>query len=253
MDYFNLKDKVAIVTGGSRGLGKAMAMGLAECGANIVIANIVEQESLNTVEEIKKLGVNAISVETDVSKKEDVENLVQKTLETFGKIDILVNNAGVLRTGLPEETDEDTWNLVINVNLKGQFLCAQAVGREMIKKGRGKIINISSIAGKSAFSQGLCYNISKAGVIMLTKSLAFDWGKHNIQVNTIAPGIFKTAMTEAMLESEAMQQTIKNFVPLQRYAEPNELVTTVLYLASDASNYITGETITVDGGWSCHL
>lgn len=253
MGYFDFKDKVAIVTGGSRGLGKAMAMGLAEAGANIVIADILEQESLNTVEEIKKLGVSAISVKIDVSNKEDVNNLVQKTLENFGKIDILVNNAGFLRTCPPEEIDEKTWDLVINVNLKGQFLCAQAVGKEMIKKKCGKIINIASIAGKSAFSQALCYNISKAGIIMLTKSLAFDWGKHNIQVNAIAPGVFKTPMTEEMLESEAMQQIIKNSVPLQRYAEPNELVTTVLYLASDASNYITGETITVDGGWTCHL
>ncbi len=253
MEYFNLKDKTAIVTGGSRGLGKAMALGLAECGANIVISDILEKESLDTAEEIKKLGANAIYVKTDVSKKEDVDNLVQKTLETFGKIDILVNNAGILRTGPPEEIDEKTWNSVININLKGQFLCAQAAGKEMIKKKCGKIINIASIAGKSAFSQALCYNISKAGVIMLTKSLAHDWGRHNVQVNAIAPGMFKTDMTKDMLESEAMQGMIKTSVPLQRYGEPNELISTILYLASDASSYITGETITVDGGWTCHL
>ncbi len=253
MEYFNLKGKLAIVTGGSRGLGKAMAMGLAECGASIVIADVIEQESRQAVDEIKKLQADAIFVKTDVSRKEEVDNLVQKAMEAYGKIDILVNNAGILRTSPAEETGEKEWDLVIGVNLKGQFLCAQAVGKEMIKKGSGKIINIASIAGKSAFNQSLCYNVSKAGVIMLTKTLAFEWGKYKVQVNAIAPGVFKTPMTKGMLESDTMQQMIKGLVPLGRYGEPKELVSTVLYLASDASSYITGETITVDGGWTCHL
>lgn len=248
---FNLAGKVAIVTGASRGLGKALALGLAEAGANVVVSDILDVK--DTLDEIKKKGREALGMKIDVSKKKSIKELVQKTLAKYHQIDILVNNAGILRIAPAAEMKEEDWDKVIEVNLKGQFLCAQEVGKQMIKQKSGKIINIASIAGKQAYAQAASYDASKAGVILLTKDLAVEWGKYNIQVNAVCPGVFATDMTNNLLKNKAFAEMIKARVPLGRYAQPEELVGTVIYLASPASSYTTGHALVVDGGWTAGL
>ncbi|MFH1774962.1 MAG: 3-oxoacyl-ACP reductase family protein [Methanobacteriota archaeon] len=250
-ELFDLTGKVAIVTGASRGLGRAMAVGLAGAGANVVVTDVLDTSE--TVEEIKKLGGKAIGIKADVSKKGDVERMVQQTIEKFGRVGILVNNAGIFRMAPAEAMKEEDWDKVIAVNLKGQFLCAQEVGKRMIKQKSGKIINMASVAGKLAFAQSAAYNASKAGIILMTKTLAVEWGKYNIQVNAICPGVFATAMTENFLKDKNFLQMIKTRVPLARYGEPEELVGAVIYLASNASDYMTGHALVIDGGWTAGL
>ncbi|MEX2738337.1 MAG: SDR family NAD(P)-dependent oxidoreductase [Candidatus Wukongarchaeota archaeon] len=250
-EMFDLTGKVAIVTGASRGLGRGMAIGLAKAGANVVVTDILDTKE--TVDEVKKLGREALGIKVNVTKKSDVEAMVQQTLEKFGMVDILVNNAGILRIEPTEDMKEEDWDKVLAINLKGQFLCAREVGKHMIKQKSGKIINMSSIAGKFGNPQSAAYNASKAGVILLTKTLAIDWGKHNIQVNAICPGAFYTPMTEESFKDENLVQMIKTSVPLGRYGEPEDLVGTVIYLASEASNYVTGHALVVDGGWTAKI
>ena len=250
-EMFDLTGKVAIVTGASRGLGRGMAIGLAKAGANVVVTDILDTKE--TVDEVKKLGREALGIKVNVTKKSDVEAMVKQTLEKFGRVDILVNNAGILRIEPTEDMKEEDWDKVLAINLKGQFLCAREVGKHMIKQKSGKIINMSSIAGKFGNPQSAAYNASKAGVILLTKTLAIDWGKHNIQVNAICPGAFYTPMTEESFKDENLVQMIKTSVPLGRYGEPEDLVGTVIYLASEASNYVTGHALVVDGGWTAKI
>lgn len=248
---FELTDKVAIVTGASQGLGKATALGLAKAGAHIVATDI--RDVSQVVTEINSNKGNAIGFIVDVSKEHDVQQMVKKTIDHFGTIDILVNNAGILSTADAEMIPKEEWDETLNVNLTGQFLCAQAVGKHMIPKNKGKIINISSVAGLFGYASSAHYSASKAGVISLTKTLAVEWGKYNIQVNAICPGVFATDMTNDYLKDSAFVQMIKNKVPLGRYAEPDELIGTVVYLASSASNYVTGHALVIDGGWTAGL
>jgi len=250
-DLFDLTGKVALVTGASRGLGRAISTGLAKAGANVVVTDVLDIKE--TAEEVKKIGREVLKIEVDVTKKSDIKAAVKQTLEKFGKIDILANNAGILRIEPTEDMKEEDWDKVLAINLKGQFLCAQEVGTHMIKQKSGKIINISSIAGKLANPQSAAYNASKAGVILLTKSLSVDWGQHNIQVNAICPGAFLTPMTEDLLKDEGFIQMIKTSVPLGRYGVPEDLVGTVIYLASEASNYVTGHALVIDGGWTAKI
>lgn len=248
---FEITNKVAIITGANRGLGKAIAIGLANVGVNIVATDILDIS--DTVKEIIKLGRDVIGIKVDVSKKKDVEKMVQQTIEKFGKIDILVNNAGILRTGNAENMKQEDWDTVIQVNLTGQFLCAQAVGKKMIQQKSGKIINIASIAGLGGYAQSAPYSASKAGIILMTKVLAVEWGQHNIQVNVICPGVFATDMTDDFLKDKQFMDMIKAKIPLGRYATPDELVGTVIYLASSASDYMTGHALVIDGGWTAGL
>lgn len=248
---FNLENKVAIVTGASRGLGKAMAIGLAKKGAKLVLTDI--KDSKKTEQEIDKIDGESLVLKVDVSNKNEVKRMVEKTLEKYGKIDILVNNAGILKEGKAEEIEEKDWKDVININLTGVFHCAQEVGKHMIKQKQGRIINISSIAGIQGYAGSIPYSSSKGGVVLLTKTLAAEWGKHNINVNVICPGIFATDMTEDYLKSEEFLNNIKSNVPLKRYAEPEELVGTVIYLSSKASDYVTGQALIIDGGWTASL
>jgi len=250
-ELYSLDEKVAIVTGASQGLGREIAIGLSKVGAKVVATDI--KDTSDTIKEIKKQNQNAIGMKADISNKSDVESLVDKTIDNFGQIDILVNNAGILRMGKAEEMDKKDWDKVIDVNLTGQFLCAQSVGKQMIKQGHGKIINISSIAALSGYANSAVYSASKAGVLLMTKTLAVEWGKYNINVNAICPGVFETGMTDDLLEDESFQKMIKENVPLERHAKPKELVGTVVYLASKASDYVTGSALVIDGGWTAGL
>jgi len=248
---FDLSGKVAIVTGGSRGLGKAMAIGLANAGANIVICDIIDTKE--TVSIIQGLGRESIGVKVDVTNYADIAMMVKKTLEKFQKIDILVNNAGIVKSAPSESMIQKDWEKVLSVNLTGEFLCAQAVGNQMIKQKHGRIINISSVAGMLGSDQSSAYCASKAGIILLTKTLAVEWGKYGINVNAICPGIFYTDMTESYLKDQGFTQMIKTRVPLGRYGKPEELMGAIIFLASNASTYVTGTTLVVDGGWTAGL
>lgn len=250
---FDLKDKVAIVTGGSRGIGKATAELLSQYGAKIVIADILEEDSASTANEIAKNGGEAIAVKTDVSSKNDVDNLVNTTISKFGKIDILINNAGIYRATPTESLSEEEWERVLDINLKGYFLCAQAAGREMIKQKYGRVVNIASVAGLGGFSNSAAYCASKAAIILLTKTLAIDWAKYNIRVNAICPGIIKTPMTDPLMKDDSFQGMIKQRVPLSREGMPEEIGAGVLFLVSDASSYMTGHAMVIDGGWTAGI
>ena len=250
-DLFDLKGRTAVITGASRGLGKAMAIGLAKNGAHVVITDVLD--TTDAVEEIKRFDDQAIGLNVDVTNASDVEKMVKKTVDLFGSIDVLVNNAGILKTANAEDFSEEDWKQVIEVNLTGLFLCAKTAGKQMIKQKSGKIINISSIAGLSGYASSAPYSASKAGVISLTKTLAAEWGKHNVIVNAVCPGVFATDMTEDYLKDEQFQNMIQSNVPLGRYAEPEEIIGTIVYLASNASDYMTGHSLVIDGGWVAGL
>lgn len=252
-DLFELNGKVAVVTGGSRGIGKAIAMELAKHGADIVIADLLVKDAEQTAKEISELGRKALVVRADVSRKREVDGLIRRTVTKFGKIDIFVNNAGIYRAGPTEQLSEAEWDKVIDINLKGYFLCAQAAGKEMIKQKSGNIINISSVAGIGGFANSVAYCSSKAAIILLTKALAVEWAKHNIRVNAICPGAIKTAMTDPLLKDEAFQQMIKQKTPLGRIGKPEEIAAGALFLASEASSYVTGHSLVIDGGWTAGL
>ena len=254
LEQFKLDGKVAIVTGGAMGLGKAMATALAQAGANIVIADINEEIADNTAKEISETeNVEAIALKVDVTNPDAVNQMVEEVTKQFNKIDILVNNAGMTINAKAEEMSFEDWNKVINLNLNGIFLVAQSVGRVMIKQGYGSIINTSSMSGLIANKpQEQCsYNASKAGVIMLTKSLAMEWSKYNIKVNTIAPGYMKTELTKPFFDQGgAMIEDWMGFTPMGRPGTPNELGGIVVYLASDASSFAQGSVFTIDGGYT---
>jgi len=250
-DLFDLKNKVVIVTGASRGLGKVIAVGLAQKGAKVVLSDVLDCS--DTANEIKNIEGETLSVKTDVSNQDEVGKMVDKTLDKYGRIDILVNNAGILKDGKAEEFSIKDWKSVLDINLTGQFYCAKEVGKQMIKQKNGRIINISSIAGLKGYAGSVPYSASKGGVILLTKTLASEWGEYNINVNAVCPGVFATDMTEDYLESEEFVQNIKDNVPLGRYANPEELVGTIVYLSSKSSDYVTGHSLVIDGGWTASL
>lgn len=248
---FGLNGKTALVTGASRGIGQAIAVGLAKVGACIVAADLLDTTA--TVNDIRTIGTESIGVKVDVSKRDDVVALVKESVKKFGKIDILVNNAGIVRSAPSESIAEKDWDAVINVNLKGEFLCAQEVGKQMIKQQTGRIINIASVAGQFGSAQSVAYCASKAGIILLTKTLAIEWAKHNITVNAICPGIIVTKMTDSYLKDPNFSQMIKTRIPLGRPGVPDELIGSAIFLASKASEYMTGQTLVIDGGWTAGL
>ncbi len=244
-----LENKVAIVTGSRRGIGKAIALELAKNGANVVVSDINLEEQKQVVKEIKELGQKALAIKADVTSNKEVENMVQKTIDTFGKIDILVNNAGVFVQKPFQEMTEKDWDKVLDVNLKGNFLCTKAVSKHMIKQESGKIISIASIAGEVGFRGSSAYCASKAGIVNLTKELALELAPKNINVNAIAPGVIKTKMTESMLADKKQRKALMNNIPFNRVGEPEDIGKAALFLASSDSDYITGHTLVVDGGW----
>ncbi len=247
----SLAGKVAIVTGGKRGIGRASALAFAEAGADVVICSRAPEDGeLRTVgEEIRRLGQRSLAVQADISRKTDVDNLVQRVMDEFGIIDILVNNAAIYLLAPVLECREDDWDKVNDIDIKGYFLCCQAVGKRMVERKRGNIINIATTNSFKAFERTGPYSTAKAGVVMLTRVLALELASDNIRVNAIAPGWVKTKMSEfAWSNPEALKQAEAE-VPLGRMAEPSEIASVALFLASDLSSGITGTTIVVDGGF----
>jgi len=248
----NLKNKVAIVTGSRRGIGKAIALALAKAGANIVVSDINLDDCNKLVEEIKAINGNALAVKTDVSNPEDVSQMINLTTEKFGKVDILVNNAGIyMQKSLTDVTEQD-FDRTLDINLKGVFLCSKAVVPEMIKQGKGKIINITSIAGQVGFANSSAYCASKGAIINITRELALELAQYKINVNAIGPGVIETDMTKDLLEDKATKETLLANIPLSRIGKPEDIANAALFLASDNSDYITGITLFVDGGWLTH-
>ena len=245
---FSLKGKVALITGASRGIGKAAAIGLAREGADIAIASRKLPDLEKVAEEIKKTGRKCLPVAAHVARMEEINNLAGKVMAEFGKIDILVNNAGTNPTmASAMDVDERAWDAILGLNLKGLFFLSQAVARIMKEKGGGRIINVSSIAGISPDLLPV-YSISKAAVIMATKVMAQQWAQYKIRVNAVAPGLTKTRFSEALWNNPDILKLAMGKTPMARVAEPEEMVGGILYLASDASSYVTGQVIAIDGG-----
>jgi gluconate 5-dehydrogenase len=248
-ELFDLTDRVAIVTGGSRGIGKEMAEGLAEAGAKLMLCARRPEWIDKTVDEFTNKGFDVISAVADVSEPESVQAVIEQTYRKFGRIDILLNNAGVSWGEMPEDMPLERWQHVIDVNLTGSFLFAQAAGRVMLTQKRGSIVNIASISGMTASANGpfyAGYAASKAGMIGLTRELAASWGRRGIRVNAIAPGFFRSRLADAVIDIYESSIQENNMIP--RIGDPGELKGVAVFLASDASSYITGQTIVVDGG-----
>lgn len=246
----SLKDKVAIISGGGRGIGRAIAGTFASAGADVVIADLDEAEIEKALGDIESTKRRCLGIKTDVTKKNEVDAMVTKVLGTFGTIDILVNNAAIEYYVPLMLMREEGWDKTFDVNVKGYFLCAQAAGKTMIKNNRGCIINFASMAGILADKYSGAYCASKAAIIQFSRSLAGELASHNIRVNCIAPGMIKTRMAAAALQSEETKNRFNSLIPLGRFAEPDEMASIALFLASDASSYITGATIVADGGIS---
>ena len=243
----NLKGKIALVTGGTRGIGREIALRLAKEGANLAITyTSKEEQALDVVNEIKNHGVNAIAVKANVINNDDVLNMVKTVEEELGTIDILVNNAGITKDNLIIRMTEEDWDSVIDVNLKGVFLSTKAVARAMMKKRYGKIINISSVVGVNGNAGQGNYSASKAGVIGFTKSMAKELASRGVRVNAIAPGFIETDMTN-ILKEEIKNEMIKS-IPLNSFGKPKDIANLVVFLAGEESDYITGQVIKVDGG-----
>ncbi len=250
LQIFDLTGKVAMVSGGGDGLGRAMALGLADAGANLVVFSRKVEKCEAVAREIEERGVGALAVRCDISRQEDVDLLMEQTLKKFAHIDILVNNSGRTWGAEPEDMKFEDWSKVIDLNINGTFRITQAVGREMIRLGKGKIINISSYAGSRGtdpvYLNAIPYNTSKGAIESFTMDLAVKWAKHQINVNCIAPGWFPTRMTTRMFESHG--EAILARIPMKRYGKPEELKGMIIFLASPASDYVTGQVIGVDGG-----
>jgi len=240
-----LENKIAIVTGARQGIGKGIVLALAKEGCNVVVSDIIEEDCEKVVEEIKKIGVEGLVIKCDVSKKEEVDNLIKKTIEKFGKLDILVNNAGIYPIVPFLEMKESDWDKVMDVNLKSVFLCSQAAAKEM--KDGGKIVDISSIASFIGFEGLTHYCASKGGVNAMIRALALELAPKKINVNAVAPGAISTPGAASGEERE--KQTIIA-IPLARMGMPEDIANAVVFLASEKADYITGQTIIVDGGWT---
>ncbi|MEN3189917.1 MAG: 3-oxoacyl-[acyl-carrier-protein] reductase [Atribacterota bacterium] len=243
-----LYDKAALITGAARGIGKAIALKLYNQGANIIINDIVSENEINqTLQEIKKSANKAIGIRADITKLDEVENMTKEIINKFGKIDILVNNAGIIRDTLLIRMKEEDWDAVINVNLKGTFNCSRAVAKYMMRqKTGGKIVNISSVIGLIGNIGQSNYAASKAGIIGLTKSMAKELAPRNINVNAVAPGFIETDMTKKL--PEKIRQNLQQQIPLKRLGTVDDIAQVVYFLVSEASSYITGQVIKVDGG-----
>lgn len=250
VELFSLRDKVALVTGAGKGLGKSMAMALSESGAHVAVVSRTQSDIAATAQEIQENGVKSMSIVADVTKQDDVARMAEKVLNEFKTIDILVNNVGTYVFGHCLESSLEDWHKMLEINLTSTYLCSQVVGKHMVERQRGKIINVSSALGVFGAGGSTAYCASKGGVIQLTRALAIEWAKHNIMVNSIAPYSMETELTKTMLEDEKIKKAIISKIPLKRIGKPSDLSGVVVFLASKASDYITGQVIFVDGGFS---
>lgn len=244
----SLSGKTAVVTGASRGIGRAIALGFAQAGADVVVCSRTLPDLEKVAEEIRAQGQRSLAVAANIAMKGEVDSLVQKTVEHFGTIDILVNNAAINVMRSLMELREDGWEKVMNVGLKGYFLCSQAAAKVMIERERGSIINMASGAAAKANPALGAYSISKAGVVMLTRVLAADLARHNIRVNAIGPSVVRTEFSRPLWDSADALKGIEATIPLGRIGETSDVVGVALFLASDLAGYITGQTIYIDGG-----
>jgi 3-oxoacyl-[acyl-carrier protein] reductase len=241
-----LKDKVALVTGGARGIGRAIALAFAKEGADIAVGDVNLEEAQKTAADIEALGRKALALAVDVTDYQKVEETVNKILDKFAKVDILVNNAGITKDNLLLRMSQPEWDAVLAVNLKGTFNCTRAVSRPMIKQRQGRIVNIASIIGIIGNPGQANYSASKAGIIALTKTAAKELASRNINVNAVAPGFIQTEMTAKL--AEELKKKMMEAIPLARFGLPEDVAATCVFLASEDSSYITGQTIVVDGG-----
>ncbi|MBM7578179.1 SDR family oxidoreductase [Jeotgalibacillus terrae] len=250
MELFDLTGKTALVTGGGRGLGEQITEGFAEAGANVVICSRKLEACQEVADRLANLGVKTLALQCDISDPADAQRVVDETVETFGSIDILVNNSGATWGARAEEMPLEAWKKVMDVNVTGTFLMSQAAGRKMIEQQSGKIINIASVAGLGGTDPRVMdtigYNTSKGAVITMTKDLAVKWGRHNINVNAIAPGFFPTKMSKAIIDQG--KDPIMEVTPMKRFGSDDDLKGAALFLASKASAYVTGDVLIVDGG-----
>jgi 3-oxoacyl-[acyl-carrier protein] reductase len=245
-----LEGKVALVTGSSRGVGKAVALGFAASGADLVINYTSNQNAAdNVVSEIQSMGRSAVAVKADVAVKTDVERLVNIAAEKFGKLDVLVNNAGFTRPAMMIKMSEDQWDQVVDIHLKGAFMCSQAAGKLMKEQNSGKIINVTSVAGIVGTVGQINYSAAKGGIISMTKSIAREMARYNVCANVISLGIVATDMTEKIRTDEKLKEIYMNRILLKRFAEPEDISPAFVFFASDESNYITGQLVCVDGGY----
>ena len=244
---FDLSGKCGYVTGGGSGLGRAIANGLAESGAAVVVSDINSEAAETVAMEIRTRGGNALALRTNVAHQDEVDILVRTTIAQLGRLDFAFNNAGILKIVRPEDLSEKEWREELDVDLTGVFLCAQAAGRYMIAHGGGKIVNTASISGM-VVNSGLTYSVAKAGVIQLTRVLALRWAKHQVYVNCVSPGYIRTGMTAPHLTRSEVEQEMLRQTPLRRLGEPRDVVGAALFLASSASDFVTGQNLIVDGG-----
>jgi len=255
LSLFSLEGKVAIVTGAGRGIGKAIALGLADAGADVVVAARTASDIETIANEVTAKGRRALAVPTDVRFSDQVTNLIEKTMSKFGRIDILVNNAGGTFAAPTMELSEGGWDAIVRENLKSVFLCSKAAARVMTEQKKGSIISIASVAGLKAYLNNAAYGAAKAGIINFTKTLSVDLASCNIRVNAIAPGFIAThgaLQFQKDVPTERMQRRLAS-TPLGRFGQPEEIVGGVIYLASDASSYVTGQTLVIDGGLTSNL
>jgi 3-oxoacyl-[acyl-carrier protein] reductase len=241
-----LKGKVALVTGGAQGIGKAVALMLARHGADVVVADVNLEKAAETAKEVEATGRGAMAVNVDVTRLSDVENMVESAIGRFGRIDILINNAGIARDKLILRMTEEDWDAVLDVNLKGTFNCTKAVIKHMSKQRSGKIVNIASVVGEMGNAGQANYSASKAGVIGLTKTIAREFSQRGINVNAIAPGYIQTPMTDVL--PDKAKEELKRMIPMERLGQPEDVAYAVLFLVSEGSSYVTGQVLNVNGG-----
>lgn len=251
LDLFRLDGKTALITGAGRGIGKSLAIGLADAGANIAAVDIDAATAKQTADELAAAGTRTLALSTDIRRPDAVQQMVEQTVEALGSLDILVNNAGIALHAHAEDIPLEDWDTVIDLNLRALFIVCQTVGKHMIARKSGSIINIASMSGSivNKPQPQAAYNTSKAAVIMLTRSLAAEWAPHGVRVNSMSPGY---TMTEMVMMPDAVQlhSTWKQMIPMNRLAKPEELRASAVYLASDASSYMTGHDLVIDGGYT---